>query len=450
MPPAGARTRSNAFQPGAPVARDWWALFQSPALDQTRSSWRSPEARRSTPRGRRSPQAQAGGHRGDAALYYPQLDLGAGASRSAEAVRAAQAAASDHECLQHRARRELQPGCVRRHAALRRAADRRSPSAKRYQLAAAYLTLTGNAVSQAINIAADRAQFKAAEEILAADQRDLDLVRDRMEAGKAAQTRRSERADPALATIRRCCRRCGSSSARLDTRSPFWWESRRPSGRPPISIDRTFAFRAISRPLASALVRERPDILAAEAQLHAASAAIGVAEAQLYPTSRFGLLRFSSRRAWAPVRWRQRPLESDLRALPRRSFMAATSRRNDKRPSTPSRPSLATYRQTFLQAFGQVADVLRGLEHDAELLAAEQSALDTAQQSLSLRGTAYTAGQASLLQVLDAQRALRASRTRLRQGEGPALSRYRTAFRGHGRRLAGLERSGDAGWRQPP
>ena len=59
---------------------------------------------------------------------------------------------------------------------------------QRYQLAAAYLTLTGNVVSQAIGIAGSRLEIAATEEILDDDQKNLDLVRAKFDAGKAAQT----------------------------------------------------------------------------------------------------------------------------------------------------------------------------------------------------------------------------------------------------------------------
>ena len=65
---------------------------------------------------------------------------------------------------------------------------------------------------------------------------------------------------------------------------------------------------------------------------------------------------------------------------------------------------LAGYRQTVLLAFGQVADVLQALQHDAELLGAENTAVTTSDASLKLAQDAYAAGRGSLLQVLDAQR----------------------------------------------
>ena len=65
---------------------------------------------------------------------------------------------------------------------------------------------------------------------------------------------------------------------------------------------------------------------------------------------------------------------------------------------------LGTYRQTVLAAFGQVADVLRALEHDADLLGAERAAVSSSAASLELAQEAYAAGRGTLVQVLDAQR----------------------------------------------
>jgi len=68
--------------------------------------------------------------------------------------------------------------------------------------------------------------------------------------------------------------------------------------------------------------------------------------------------------------------------------------------------SAATYQQTVLSALGQVADVLRALEHDAELVGAKNPALDTATASVVLQRISYEAGKSDLLQLLNAERAV--------------------------------------------
>ncbi len=58
----------------------------------------------------------------------------------------------------------------------------------------------------------------------------------------------------------------------------------------------------------------------------------------------------------------------------------------------------------MLQAFGQVADILQALVHDADLLAAQKHALDTASESVGLQRINYGAGGAGVLGLLEAQR----------------------------------------------
>ena len=105
--------------------------------------------------------------------------------------------------------------------------------------------------------------------------------------------------------------------------------------------------------------------------------------------------------------------------------------------------ALASYEQTVLTAFGQVADVLAALEHDAQQTAAQQHALDVAESNLSLTRESYSAGNMGVLQILDAER-VGAARTH-RRG-----SCSRAADAGHGRadRRAGRRLAGRAGRRR--
>ncbi len=64
----------------------------------------------------------------------------------------------------------------------------------------------------------------------------------------------------------------------------------------------------------------------------------------------------------------------------------------------------ALYRQAVLEAFGQVADDLRALEHDAERVASYHRALRAAADSLALQRMSYEAGKTSILQLFDAER----------------------------------------------
>ena len=152
--------------------------------------------------------------------------------------------------------------------------------------------------------------------------------------------------------------------------------------------------------LPSELVRQRPDILIAEAQLHSASAQIGVATAAMFPSfalnANYGWnstslseLFGTSAAFWTlgaslatpliqgPTLWYQRKAAIDA-----------------------YQQALANYRQTVLAAFAQVADALDALQHDAQTLSAESQALATSAEALHLIQINYQAGTVNYLQVL--------------------------------------------------
>src|SRR5215472_6853376 len=150
-----------------------------------------------------------------------------------------------------------------------------------YQLAAAYLTLTSDAVTQAITIASILAQIKAVNDIFAVDNHNLDLVRIAFTAGSVARTdvlsAESQLANDRtlLPPLQQQLSVAQHALSVLVGKAPAEWSP------PDFELDTLTLPGELPVTVPSELVRGRPDILAAEAQLHAASAAIGVATAQL-------------------------------------------------------------------------------------------------------------------------------------------------------------------------
>jgi NodT family efflux transporter outer membrane factor (OMF) lipoprotein len=162
--------------------------------------------------------------------------------------------------------------------------------------------------------------------------------------------------------------------------------------------------------LPSELAHRRPDILAAEAQLHAATSAVGVAQSNLYPKIQLsasvgqqslkpGQLFDASSTAWSLVSGLTAPL-----------FDGGTLRAEKRAAVDAMHASAANYEQTVLEAFAQVADLLEGLEHDNEQLEAQDQAQQAAQRSLELARISYQEGNAGVLQVLDAERSYQQAR----------------------------------------
>ena len=162
--------------------------------------------------------------------------------------------------------------------------------------------------------------------------------------------------------------------------------------------------------LPSELVHQRPDILAAEAQLHADSAAIGIAESQMYPSitlsgsAAFQSIAANTLFSGSSLFW---SLASGLTAP---LFHGGALEAQKEQAVDAFKASAATYKQTVLQAFGQVADTLRAMKHDADLLDAQKKALDTAKASLALQRLSYAAGKSEVLQLLNAERSYQQAR----------------------------------------
>ncbi len=152
--------------------------------------------------------------------------------------------------------------------------------------------------------------------------------------------------------------------------------------------------------LPSKLVQQRPDILVAEAQLHSANALIGVATAAMLPnitlTANAGVNNTGLDTLFSPngIFW---GLGAGLTA----PLFHGGTLLHQRRAAVDARDAaLATYRQTVLAAFEQVADALRALEHDAEALRAQKDASDSAEEALHLFEANYRAGIANYLQVI--------------------------------------------------
>jgi NodT family efflux transporter outer membrane factor (OMF) lipoprotein len=152
--------------------------------------------------------------------------------------------------------------------------------------------------------------------------------------------------------------------------------------------------------LPAELAHDRPDILEAEAELHAASAAIGVATANLYPhltvsaTAAIPGALVSGGTLWGAAAGLTGPL-----------FHGSTLEAERRGTVDNYRASVARYQQTVTKSLGQVADVLQSINHDGEEYSAQERALKSAGTSLRLSREGFRAGEVGVLQVLDAERA---------------------------------------------
>ncbi|MEP7245173.1 MAG: efflux transporter outer membrane subunit [Gammaproteobacteria bacterium] len=281
---------------------------------------------------------------------------------------------------------------------------------QQHELTAAHLSLTGNVVLQALAIASARAQIRATEGILEEDSRNVDLVQKALKEGSVARvdllTAQSQLAQDQtlLPPLRQELSVARHALAVLVGEAPGNWSA------PDFELEDFMPPATLPVSLPSELARRRPDIRAGEAQLHAATAGVGVATANLYPQIKLtgslsqqalkvGDLFDAGSNAYGLAGNLTAPLfDSGRLRAERRASEAAL------------KGALANYEQTVLEAFGQVADVLAALEHDAEQTAAQQQALDVAEQNLGMTRDSFSAGNVGVLQILDAERLVQRAR----------------------------------------
>ena len=393
---------------GDTIARRWWELFHSPALDQVLAL---AVADSPTLVSARATLAQAEQVVLVArAAYYPQVDLTAAGSW--QNVRSLSGSSS--RTVIGNGPSSLTTSMFTIGPALtytpdlfgqsRRFVEQQTALAENqaHQLAAAYLSLTASTVTQALTIASTEAQIKAVNDIIAADEHNLELVRISFQAGSVARTdvlsAESQLAGDRtlLPPLLQQLSVARHALAVLVGKSPGEWSP------PDFELETLTLPGDLPVTVPSELVRRRPDILAAEAQLHAASAAIGVATAQLYPSVTISpsvVLQAVGGPVAAPS-----VIGSIAGTILAPLYHGGALKAQQRAAIDAYENELGVYRQTLLLAFGQVADVLRALQHDAELLGAETAAVTASKASLELAQDAYAAGRGSLVQVLDAQR----------------------------------------------
>ena len=169
--------------------------------------------------------------------------------------------------------------------------------------------------------------------------------------------------------------------------------------------------------LPSDLLRRRPDIRRADAQLHAATARIGVATADLFPkfslTGSIGLQgnKPASLFNWANRFWSVGPSVS----WP--LFDAGRIRSNIEVQNVLQEQALLSYRSTVLLAWQDVENALIAHAKEQEHRTALAAAVAANRQAVDLATQLYRQGQTDFLNVLSAQRSLYASEDALVQSD---------------------------------
>ena len=391
--------KEQHFEPGARIVADWWRLFNCPGLNAAVKE--ALENNQSLQAAQVSLRQSQDLLRAGYGIFYPQVNAGFEASRQ----RTSSAATGGHI-----------PGSIFNLFTLsatvsyaldifggeRRAVESLGAQVDFQHAAvlAAYITLSGNVVNAMIARAAYQEQIKATEELIKLQREQVRLTEVQAQAGTVPYVNvlslQSQLAslEATLPPLRQKINQTEHLLATLAGRTPAEWAPQQ------VELADLTLPAELPITLPSQFVRQRPDILAAEAQLHSASAEIGVATAALFPSftlngaygvgsNTSGNLFKSNSSFWNLGANVSAPL-----------FRGGTLWFGRQAALDAYQLSSANYRQTVLSAFAQVADTLRALEHDAELVHAQSQALNAAEDALRLIQANYQAGTATYVQVL--------------------------------------------------
>lgn len=275
---------------------------------------------------------------------------------------------------------------------------------QQHQVEAAQLTVTGNAVNQALEVASLRAQIVTVEALLDRDRENLKLVQVAFDAGSVSRldvvSAQSQLASDMtlLPPLRQQLAEARHALALSLGTSPA------DPSLPELDLTQLTLPAQLPVSLPSELARRRPDILAAESQLHAATAAVGVATSNLYP--RIDLTGSTGQQAitTAALFDKASNVWSIASGLVAPIFDGGTLRAEKRAAVDAMRSTAANYEHTVLAAFSQVADSLEALDNGTEQLHAQANAEAAARDTVTMTRQSYNEGNVGVLQVLDAER----------------------------------------------
>lgn len=286
-----------------------------------------------------------------------------------------------------------------------------------FQLEATYLTLTSNVVAEAVNEASLRGQIAATEQSIKVEEESLGLVERQFAVGAAAKASvLSQQATLAQtrATLPALQKQLAQSRNRL---------ARLIGQDPSRVIAAQFELGSLQLPveipvsLPSNLVRQRPDVRAAEAQLHQASANVGVAIANQLPQFSITAGLGGEAGGFAGLFQPGSLIWSMAGSISQTLFDAGTLAHKKRAAVAALDQAAAQYRSTVLSALQNVADALRALQSDADAVRAQTEAERAAFASLQLAREQFKLGALDYLTLLNADRTWEQARISLVQSQ---------------------------------
>jgi NodT family efflux transporter outer membrane factor (OMF) lipoprotein len=398
-PSIGPTPADQTLHAGQAVAANWWRAFGSPALDaMVDEALRANPDLKSADAALRQARELLAAQRG---AFWPSANLSYQAQR-AKTSDALQPVTANNASLYslHTAQVEIDysPDVF---GGVRRATEAAKAQAEnqRFEYEAARTSLITNVLSGAIQAAALQAQLDAAVKAAAAGRDILAFTRRQVELGAlgqadlAAQETTLAQAEQAVPTLQKALGQQQTALAILIGREPG-------QGLPTVpSLDRITLPADLPSILPAELVRQRPDVRAAEANLHVASAQVGVAIAARIPDISLSALAGGASLGLQDLLTRGNDFWTLTAGVAQPVFAGGALLHRQKAAEAALDQAKAQYRSAVLSALKNVADCLDALSRDADALKSAQVAASGAQRGLAFAERQTALGETGALQA---------------------------------------------------
>jgi NodT family efflux transporter outer membrane factor (OMF) lipoprotein len=409
---------AQRFVNGADIPGDWWAVFHSRALNDLieqalarNADLKAAEAALLV--AHENSLAQRG-------LFAPKVTAGLSVSRNQDPTGALAPVPSNNASLYTLITPQLSVSYVPDVFGLNRRtveAARAQEEVTKYQMLAVDITLTANVASAAIQQASLEDQIATTNELIGINREMLSLLQYQKSKGYiggqdlAAQQAQLAQLEASLPPLIKQRDQQDHLLAVLTGQFPSQ------------AAPQKFSLTSLTLPsdlplsLPSTLVEQRPDILQAQANMHAASAEVGVATANRLPNITLTANAGSTALAIGQIFGPGTGFWNIGAALLAPIFDGGTLLHQQRGARAAYQQTAEQYRGTVLTAFQNVADTLSALEHDAEAVKANAAAANAGKASLDLARLRYKDGYDAYLAVLNAEQTYQQARLSLVQAE---------------------------------
>lgn len=293
---------------------------------------------------------------------------------------------------------------------------------QRYQLEAARLTLAANVVNAAIQEASLRSQIEATQAVIDAQTKALTILHDQARLGYASGLDVAAQ-ESALAQARQSLPPLEKQlEQNRDLLAVLCGDTPDQAGAPEFDLEHLTLPVSLPQAVPSQLVTQRPDVRAAEENVHDASAQVGVALANRLPQFTLSGAYGGSSTSFTRMFTDDNVFWSLAGSISQTVFDFGALKHKQRAAEAALQQSAAQYRGVVLGAFQNVADTLYAIDSDARALAAADDAEKAAERTLELTQKQQQLGYVNVLALINAQQAYQQARISRVQAQAARLS----------------------------